>query len=136
MLAVGVIEIAAGILVAVKPRLGAPIVAVWLCLIILNLLTMGAYLDVALRQMSAWLSERSLSRASHWNSTEREPGREEAIEAVSATRAGRRSGCVFPALTLYPVEDRPPDVAVHRTGLECPHGKRCDVCEISYCFPK
>src|SRR3954454_16187935 len=39
MLAVGVIEVAAGILVAVKPRLGAPVVAAWLSLIIVNLVT-------------------------------------------------------------------------------------------------
>ena len=51
MLAAGVIEIAAGILVALKPRLGAPMVSAWLCLIIVNLLTMGAYLDVALRDL-------------------------------------------------------------------------------------
>jgi len=42
---------AAGIVVAVKPRLGAPVVGVWLCLIIVNLATMGAYLDVALRDL-------------------------------------------------------------------------------------
>src|SRR5690606_15526633 len=39
MYAVGVIEIVAGILVAVRPRLGAPVVALWLVGIIVNLLT-------------------------------------------------------------------------------------------------
>jgi len=38
---VGVIEIAAGLLVAVKPRYGAPLVAAWLAGIILNLLTVS-----------------------------------------------------------------------------------------------
>jgi hypothetical protein len=46
MLAAGVVEIVAGILVAMKPKIGAPIVGIWLCLIIMNLLTMGSYLDV------------------------------------------------------------------------------------------
>src|SRR3954462_15676333 len=49
MLGVGVIEVIAGLLVATMPRIGAWVVALWLCGIILNLLTMGMYLDVALR---------------------------------------------------------------------------------------
>src|SRR5436305_1430174 len=51
MLAIGVVEIIAGILVAVRPRIGAFIVGVWLCGIIINLASMGAYLDVALRDL-------------------------------------------------------------------------------------
>jgi hypothetical protein len=62
MLAAGVVEIAAGILVAVRPRLGAPIVAAWLCLIIVNLLTMGSYLDVALRDLGLALGALALWR--------------------------------------------------------------------------
>src|SRR5690242_16186816 len=42
MLAVGAIEAAAGVLVAVKPRWGAPVVGAWLCLIVVNLVTMGS----------------------------------------------------------------------------------------------
>ncbi len=64
MLLVGVVEMAAGILVALKPRLGAPIVCAWLCLIILNLLTMGAYLDVALRDLGLALGAFALWRLS------------------------------------------------------------------------
>src|SRR5499427_7468280 len=45
MLVAGVIEMLAGILVALKPRIAAPVVGIWLCLIIVNLVTMGAYLD-------------------------------------------------------------------------------------------
>jgi hypothetical protein len=60
MLAVGVIEAAAGVLVAVKPRLGAPIVGAWLCVIILNLLTMGLYFDVALRDLGLALGAFAL----------------------------------------------------------------------------
>jgi hypothetical protein len=62
MLAVGVIEAAAGILVAVKPRWGAPIVGIWLCLIIVNLITMGSFFDVALRDLGLALGAFALSR--------------------------------------------------------------------------
>ena len=62
MLAAGAIETAAGILVAVKPRLGAPIVGIWLCLIIVNLLTMGTYCDVALRDLGLALGGFALWR--------------------------------------------------------------------------
>ncbi|TAM98332.1 MAG: hypothetical protein EPN40_06575 [Rhodanobacteraceae bacterium] len=62
MLAVGVVEAAAGILVAVKPRIGAPVVGVWLWLIILNLLTMGAFYDVALRDLGLALGAFALWR--------------------------------------------------------------------------
>jgi len=62
MLAFGVVEAAAGILVAIKPRLGAPIVGAWLCLIIVNLLTMGAYFDVALRDLGLALGAFALWR--------------------------------------------------------------------------
>ncbi|HXS97324.1 MAG TPA: hypothetical protein VN736_22155 [Candidatus Limnocylindrales bacterium] len=64
MLVVGVVEIFAGILVALKPRIGAPIVGAWLCLIILNLLTMGSYLDVALRDLGLALGAFALWRLS------------------------------------------------------------------------
>jgi len=62
MLVAGVIEIAAGILVALKPRIGAPLVAVWLCLILFNLVTMGSYLDVALRDLGLALGAVALWR--------------------------------------------------------------------------
>ena len=64
MLAAGVIEVAAGVLVAVKPRWGAPIVGLWLCLIIVNLLTMGSYFDVALRDLGLALGAFALWRLS------------------------------------------------------------------------
>ncbi len=62
MLVAGVIEALAGILVAVKPRLGAFVVGSWLCLIMLNLLTMGSYLDVALRDLGLALGAFALWR--------------------------------------------------------------------------
>ena len=46
---IGVVEIAAGILVAVAPRFGAFVVAAWLLGIIVDLLTLGDFYDVALR---------------------------------------------------------------------------------------
>jgi hypothetical protein len=64
MLVVGVIEAAAGILVAVRPRWGARVVGAWLCLIILNLLTMGSYFDVALRDLGLALGAFALWRLS------------------------------------------------------------------------
>jgi uncharacterized membrane protein YphA (DoxX/SURF4 family) len=64
MLVAGVIEIAAGILVAIKPKIAAPIVGVWLCLIIVNLITMGSYLDVALRDLGLALGAFALWRLS------------------------------------------------------------------------
>jgi len=62
MLIAGVVETAAGVLVAVKPRIGAPVVGAWLCLIMLNLITMGAYLDIALRDLGLALGAFALWR--------------------------------------------------------------------------
>jgi hypothetical protein len=64
MLAVGVIEIIAGFLVAARPKIGAPIVAVWLLLIVVNLLTMGTYFDIALRDFGLSLGAWALWRLS------------------------------------------------------------------------
>src|SRR5436309_3394867 len=49
MLGVGLIEMIAGVLVAFMPRVGAWVVAAWLFGIIVNLLMIPAYLDIALR---------------------------------------------------------------------------------------
>lgn len=49
MYLIGVIEIVAGIVVALKPRYGAMLVSVWLAGIIINLLTYSGFYDVALR---------------------------------------------------------------------------------------
>ncbi len=61
MLAVGVIEVAAGVAVAVAPRFGALLVAGWLAGIIVNLLTMGAYYDVALRDFGLLVGALALA---------------------------------------------------------------------------
>jgi uncharacterized membrane protein YphA (DoxX/SURF4 family) len=62
MHAVGVVEIAAGILVLVKPRYGAYVVAAWLAGIIVNLLTYSGWYDVALRDFGLLLGALTLVR--------------------------------------------------------------------------
>jgi hypothetical protein len=62
MLVVGVVEIAAGLLVAFRPRLGAVVVALWLAGIILNLILAGGFYDVALRDFGLCLGAIALAR--------------------------------------------------------------------------
>jgi hypothetical protein len=64
MLAVGVIEIAAGIGVALRPRVFSYVVAAWLWVIILNLLLIPGYFDVALRDFGLSLAALALGRLS------------------------------------------------------------------------
>ena len=64
MLLVGVIEIVAGIGVAVKPRIFAYVVAAWLFLIICNLLAIPGYFDVVLRDLGLLLGALALARLS------------------------------------------------------------------------
>jgi hypothetical protein len=62
MLAVGVIEIVAGLVVAVRPRFGGYLVAAWLAGIITNLLLLGDRYDVALRDFGLLLAALALAR--------------------------------------------------------------------------
>jgi uncharacterized membrane protein YphA (DoxX/SURF4 family) len=64
MYAVGGIEIAAGLLVAVAPRIGAFVVAGWLFGIVINLLTKNApqYYDIALRDFGLMLAALTFAR--------------------------------------------------------------------------
>jgi hypothetical protein len=62
MLAVGVVEIIAGLVVAFLPRFGGPLVAAWLAGIILNLLLLGGFYDVALRDLGLLFAAVALSR--------------------------------------------------------------------------
>ncbi|MGW5239515.1 hypothetical protein ACWEOW_11330 [Monashia sp. NPDC004114] len=64
MYIVGVVEIAAGVVVALWPRIGAPIVALWLLGIIVNLLVLGGHLDIALRDLGLCLAAIALARLS------------------------------------------------------------------------
>lgn len=64
MLVVGVIEIVAGLIVALKPRIGAYVVALWLLGIIIDLLILGSFFDVALRDFGLLLAALALGRLS------------------------------------------------------------------------
>jgi hypothetical protein len=62
MYAVGVIEILAAIIVAIRPRYGAYIVAAWLGGIIINLVSYGEWYDVAVRDFGLMLGALTLGR--------------------------------------------------------------------------
>lgn len=64
MLAVGVIEIVAGLGVLFKPKIFAYVVGVWLLGIIVNLLMVPGYFDVALRDLGLSLGAFALARLS------------------------------------------------------------------------
>jgi hypothetical protein len=64
MRGIGVVEMAAGVLVWVRPKLGACVVAAWLFLIIVNLLLIPGYYDVALRDFGLMLAALALARLS------------------------------------------------------------------------
>ena len=64
MAIVGVIEIIAGIIVLVRPRLGGFIVMAWLITIALNLLISGHYYDVAVRDLVMAIGAFSLAKLS------------------------------------------------------------------------
>ena len=59
---VGVVEIAAGLVVLLTPRWGALLVAGWLAGIILNLLLVGGYGDVAMRDFRLLAGALALNR--------------------------------------------------------------------------
>jgi hypothetical protein len=62
MLAVGVIEIVAGLVVAVRPKFGGYLVAAWLGGIIVNLLLQADFYDIALRDFGLLLAALTLAR--------------------------------------------------------------------------
>jgi hypothetical protein len=64
MLFVGVVEIIAGLIVALRPRWGGYIVALWLLGIIVNLLTYSGFYDIALRDFGLLLGALALARLS------------------------------------------------------------------------
>src|SRR4051812_9541277 len=59
---VGVVEIVAGLVVATMPRFGALLVAGWLAGIIVNLLIVGGYGDIAFRDFGLMLAALTLAR--------------------------------------------------------------------------
>ena len=64
MLLVGIVEMSAAVLVALRPRIGAYVVAAWLFGIIANLLLIPGYFDVALRDFGLALGALALARLS------------------------------------------------------------------------
>jgi undecaprenyl-diphosphatase len=70
MVVIGVVEIVAGLVVFMRPRFGGYLVAAWLLGIIVNLLLIPGYYDVALRDFGLMLGALALARLS-----ERFPGR-------------------------------------------------------------
>ena len=62
MLAVGVIEIVAGLVVALRPKFGGYLVAAWLAAIITSLLLQADYYDIALRDFGLLLAALTLAR--------------------------------------------------------------------------
>ena len=64
MMVVGVVEIIAGLGVFFKPKIFAYVVAIWLFLIIVNLLMIPGYYDVALRDLGLAMGALALGRLS------------------------------------------------------------------------
>jgi uncharacterized membrane protein YphA (DoxX/SURF4 family) len=62
MYVVGVIEIVAGLAVAIAPRFGAWLVAAWLAGIIIDLVTGPGFYDVALRDFGLFIAAIALAR--------------------------------------------------------------------------
>jgi hypothetical protein len=62
MLAIGVIEIVAGLVVAVRPKFGGYLVAAWLGGIIVNLLLQADFYDIALRDFGLLIGALALAR--------------------------------------------------------------------------
>jgi len=62
MQAVGIVEIVAALLVALMPAIGGWIVGLWLLGIVVNLLTIPAYFDIALRDFGLALGAFALAR--------------------------------------------------------------------------
>ena len=117
MLAVGVVEIAAGLVVAVRPKVGGYLVAAWLAGIITNLLLLGDHYDVALRDFGLLLAALALARLA----TAFQPTHDTAPPDDVAERAACRPANVAPC-ALDPLKDptnplRPPHArGVHRPG--------------------
>jgi hypothetical protein len=71
MYIVGAVEIVAGLVVFVAPRFGGLLVAGWLAGIIVSLLLVGGYGDIALRDFGLLLGALTLARLASANFTDR-----------------------------------------------------------------
>ena len=65
MLVVGLVEVLAGVLVGVRPQFGAYVVAGWLAGIIVNLVLIPGFYDVALRDFGLLVAALALARLAH-----------------------------------------------------------------------
>ncbi|GGY41272.1 hypothetical protein [Streptomyces djakartensis] len=74
MYAVGVVEVLAGLAVAFAPRFGGWLVAGWLAGVIVNLLTIPGFYDIALRDFGLLLGAVALARLAQRHHGERKPG--------------------------------------------------------------
>jgi hypothetical protein len=72
---VGVVEVAAGLVVAFVPRFGGVLVAGWLAGIILSLLLVGGYGDIALRDFGLLLGALTLARLASAHAAPSSPAR-------------------------------------------------------------
>ena len=103
MYGVGVIEIAAGLAVALVPRFGAPLVAAWLFGIVINLLTVDPprYYDIALRDFGLLLASLALTRLA-WAaySSERSTASVAAVAPCSSQRASTATTDSSPARSV------------------------------------
>jgi uncharacterized membrane protein YphA (DoxX/SURF4 family) len=71
MRAVGVVEIAAGVLVLTRfTRVGAYLVAAWLALVAVQLVTTGAFLDLATRDLVMAIAAFTLAKLTEWRDSE------------------------------------------------------------------
>ena len=94
MYMVGAVEIAAGLVVALSPRFGGLLVAGWLAGIIVSLLLVGGYADIALRDFGLLVGALALSRlasAAHGAGLRR-PLPSGASPSSPAERGSRRPG--------------------------------------------
>jgi len=73
MLVIGLVEIVAGLVVAVRPKFGGYLVAAWLAGIIVNLLIQADFYDIALRDFGLLLGALTLARLA--SAVERRPDR-------------------------------------------------------------
>jgi uncharacterized membrane protein YphA (DoxX/SURF4 family) len=69
MMLVGVVEIIAGVLVALQPRIGGYVVAAWLFGIIVDLVATGGYLDLALRDLGLLIGAVALAKLAEAEAT-------------------------------------------------------------------
>ncbi len=88
MMGVGAIEILAGVLVAFRPQIFAYLVAAWLAVIITDLLVLGDYYDIALRDFGLFLGALALARlARGFRGPGRAPQRQPAPASAAPERA-------------------------------------------------